>query len=177
MITLRHHYYTFTFCFFSQTKWNVICRLNVLMVCLSILWFSPISRFPGKPFGTSEWHSCRREFLANGSASPYGMLGNRAGSCTAASARPIRRKYDICYYIKLYIFKVMFTSITLRLSGQIFLWCGWEQDPERLLHIRGLQGEISWYILSTIWLLSVTFAKTVSSQDHQTKDISRNAVV
>ena len=27
--------------------------------------------------------------------------------------------------------------------GQSFLWCGWEQDPERLLHIWGIQGEIA----------------------------------
>lgn len=36
-----------------------------------------------------------------------------------------------------------FMAILIRLSGEGFLWCRWEQDPERLLHIWGIQGKIS----------------------------------
>lgn len=71
---------------------------NFFYFLLSYLLLCPSSDppFPGKPFGSCEWTSCRSEFSANGRASPYGTPGSRAGSCTEAWARPIRRRYATC---------------------------------------------------------------------------------
>lgn len=47
----------------------------------------------------------------------------------------------------------------LKKIGQSFLWCGWEQDPERLLHIWGIKGEIVCFLD----LQTGSFLSTVTS--------------
>lgn len=73
-----------------------ILRLQFELLCFMFwgarLWFSLHLTFPGKPFGSCALTSCRSGCSANGRALPYGTLANKAGSCTEASAQPIRRR-------------------------------------------------------------------------------------
>lgn len=66
-------------------RWNPLCHHVTSLLPL---------RFPGKLSGSCGSTSCRRGSSANGRASPYGTLVNRAASCTAASAPPTRRRYE-----------------------------------------------------------------------------------
>lgn len=132
---------------------------NRMPRCKNSVTLQLFSLFPERRFGSCESTSCKRELSANGKTLPYGMLGNRAGSCTEASTPSVRRKYvdfrcetpvESCFihgFVTLcnvpvnVCVSVQHCSVSL---GQSFLWCGCQQDPERFLHVWGFPGEGLW---------------------------------
>lgn len=144
-----------------------ILRLQFELLCFMFwgarLWFSLHLTFPGKPFGSCALTSCRSGCSANGRALPYGTLANKAGSCTEASAQPIRRRHYISsyYWLQFYnAFKYFWIcfSVSLSLSFLIRskLYVMWTRT--RFTKASTLMRSPRWEVPQ--WLFNLTLPKT-----------------